>query len=104
MKLGQNRSEVRLALLIDYFSAGSALLTGFIYILQIAFQGEGISIPIDVYVTSTLALGCLGLCWVYEYGNLYLFWHSLWHIFSAYVGYEVGQLHIEVEAAKTLVM
>jgi len=90
LELGKNRSEVRLALLIDYFCAGAALITGGVYMIQ-----EGItSVPVESLISAGASIGCLSLCWVWEFGYPYIFWHSLWHILSAYTGYLVGQEHI----------
>jgi len=90
LEFGKNRSEVRLALLIDYFCAGSALLTGGVYMVQAGIT----SVPIESLVSAGVAVVCLSLCWVWEFGYPYIFWHSLWHISSAYTGYLVGQDHL----------
>lgn len=91
LELGKDRSEVRLALLLDYFFAGVALLTGIIYILQ---AGGIMYVPLEASVSAAGAVLCLSLCWVWEYGYPYIFWHSLWHVLSAYTGYVVGLVHL----------
>lgn len=90
LEFGKNRSEVRLALLIDYFCAGSALLTGGVYMIQAGIT----SIPLVALISAGAAMICLSLCWVWEFGYPYIFWHSAWHILSAYTGYLVGQEHL----------
>jgi len=91
LKFGTNRAEVRLALLTDYVTAGSALITGGIYAANLGLT----SIPIDVVLIGAASVVCLTLSWVWEFGVPYLFWHSLWHILSAWAGYLVGQAHIK---------
>lgn len=90
LEFGKNRSEVRLALLVDYFTAGAALICGGIYMLQLGID----SIPLDALLAAVGASVCLALCWVWEFGYPYIFWHSLWHILSALTGYLIGQDHL----------
>ena len=90
LNFGQDRKEVRLALLIDYFTAGTALLCGAVYMAQMGID----SVPLESLLWGGASVVCLTLCWVKEVGYWYLFWHSLWHIGSAYTGYLVGQNHI----------
>ena len=90
LEFGKNRSEVRLALLVDYFTAGAALICGGIYMIQLGID----SIPLEALITAVGAAVCLSLCWVWEFGYPYIFWHSLWHILSAFTGYLIGQDHI----------
>lgn len=94
LEFGKDRSEVRLALLVDYFTAGSALITGGAYMSQIGIT----AVPIEALEVGGLSIVCLGLCWVWEFGYPYLFWHSLWHILSALTGYMVGQAHLNTVA------
>lgn len=90
LEFGKNRAEVRLALLIDYFTAGSALITGGVYMIQ-----QGIdTVPLDAILAAGGSIVCLTLCWVWEFGYPYIFWHSLWHILSALTGYLIGREHI----------
>jgi len=90
LEFGKDREEVRLALLTDYFTAGAALVTGGFYMADMGISG----VPLDAVFTGAGAVVCLSLCWVWEFGQPYLFWHSLWHILSAYTGFLVGQAHI----------
>eukprot|EP00984_Skeletonema_dohrnii_P034237 scaffold33510_cov140-Skeletonema_dohrnii-CCMP3373.AAC.3 len=90
LEFGKNRSEVRLALLVDYFTAGAALICGGIYMVQMGID----TIPLDALLTAVGASVCLALCWVWEFGYPYIFWHSLWHILSALTGYLIGQDHL----------
>jgi len=90
LEFGKNRAEVRLALLVDYFTAGAALICGGIYMIQLGID----SIPLDALLTAVGASVCLALCWVWEFGYPYIFWHSLWHILSALTGYLIGQDHL----------
>lgn len=64
LDLGKNRSEVRLALLIDYLAAGSALLCGGVYMVQ----GGIANVPIDTWVSAGVAIATLSACWVWEFG------------------------------------
>jgi len=84
-------SEVRLALLTDYIFAGTALITGLIYAAMLGIS----AVPFEAVLAGAISVGCLATCWVYEYGVPYIFWHSLWHIFSAYTGYLIGRAHLE---------
>ncbi|KAL9186272.1 hypothetical protein ACHAXT_005510 [Thalassiosira profunda] len=90
LEFGKNRSEVRLALLIDYFCAGSALITGGVYMIQAGIT----SVPLEAVVAAGGAMLSLSLCWVWEFGYPYILWHSVWHILSAYTGFLVGQDHL----------
>jgi len=92
LDLGKNRSEVRLALLLDYLCAGAALLTGGAYLLQVGFA----SVSAATLASAAAAIACLGLCWVWEFGYPYIALHSLWHAASAYTGYLVGQEHFDM--------
>lgn len=91
LELGKDRMEVRLALLTDYFTAGIALITGVVYCIQMGIT----SVPFNALVTGILSAICLSLCWVWEFGIPYIFWHSLWHIFSACTGFLIGQAHLD---------
>ncbi|CAB9519863.1 expressed unknown protein [Seminavis robusta] len=85
LKFGQEGSRiVRLALLVDYFFALSAIAVGSV---QLIFAH---SIPPEIFVSGAAAIVSLGLCWVWEEGITYIFLHSLWHLFSAYTGYMIG--------------
>ncbi len=90
LELGAGRGEVRLALLIDYLTAGSALIVGGIYMVQTGLE----YLPSSVILSGLSAIVCLSLCWVWEYGLPYILFHSLWHVLSAWTAYLVGQVHI----------
>mmetsp|Transcript_25311 Transcript_25311/g.31189 ORF Transcript_25311/g.31189 Transcript_25311/m.31189 type:complete len:173 (+) Transcript_25311:393-911(+) len=91
LEFGQNRQEVRLALFTDYLTAGAALVTGGIYMVQMGVT----SVPIDALIVGAGAIVSLSLCWVWEFGYPYLVLHSIWHILSAYTGYLIGQAHFD---------
>lgn len=82
--------EMRLALLIDYIVASVSILTGAFYLWE---TGQIDSVPIEAVEVAVLSLGCLAACWVWEAGQPYMIFHSLWHLFSAYAGYLIGNTH-----------
>lgn len=87
LKFGQEGSRiVRLALLMDYFFALSAILVGS---TQLFFSHQ---LPVEALGGGALAVTSLGLCWVWEEGVAYIVLHSLWHFFSAYTGYVIGSV------------
>jgi len=90
LDLGKDRNEVRLALVIDYITAGVALITGTLYIFEMGFP----SLPFECVLFGVMSLVSLSLSWVWEFGIPYIFWHSLWHIFSALSGYLIGETHL----------
>ena len=90
LQLGQDRREVRLSLLIDYFTAGSALVCGGSYLARLGLD----VLPDGALLCGGASVVCLALCWVREYDYWYLFWHSAWHIGSAYCAYLIGQANI----------
>jgi hypothetical protein len=91
MNSGSTSSKtVRLALLVDYLFAMVSILTGLVYILT---SPSTAGLPIYAVSIGAIACVCLGLSWVWEYGKPYMFWHSLWHLFSAYAGYVIGSEH-----------
>jgi hypothetical protein len=78
---GPGKTEVRVALLIDYFSASLA-------ILATLYQYITIVIFLHIIPFKALSLGSLGvmfllLSWKFEYGLPYIFFHGFWHVFSA---------------------
>lgn len=87
---GDMQNEVKLALFCDYIFATAALGTGTLYLISMGFDG----IPFEVFIAGGSSIVCLLLSWVWEFGKPYIFWHSLWHILSAYTGYIVGQAHL----------
>ena len=80
-------SAVRLALLLDYTAAAFSIITATAYLFTFS------SFPILPIAVSTAGLGFLYLSWVWEYGRPYMFWHSLWHLCSAYSGFLIGTQH-----------
>jgi hypothetical protein len=82
-------SNVRLALMIDYILAFSTIFVGLAYILM-----DQQLPPIDGLVSGGVGIACLLLCWVWERGLPYILLHSLWHLFSAYCGYSIGNAHL----------
>eukprot|EP00970_Alexandrium_tamarense_P016571 scaffold6842_cov165-Alexandrium_tamarense.AAC.3 len=68
----------------------SALITGGVYMIQAGID----AVPVEALLTAGGSVICLSLCWVWEFGYPYIFWHSLWHILSALTGYLIGQEHI----------
>jgi hypothetical protein len=83
--------EVQVALLCDYCIASVAIVTGLVYALQVGV----LQLPVEALASSTLAVLCLLLGWVWEFGYPYIFFHSLWHIFGAFAAFSVGQAHIQ---------
>lgn len=81
-------STVKLALLVDYFFAVTAILVGLIYLAI-----DQTLPPVEGIVTSILGIACLLSCWVYEYGTPYIILHGMWHLFSAATGYYIGISH-----------
>ena len=84
-------STVRLALSIDYICASTAIFVGLVY-LALDHQLP----PMEAIASGTAGILFLGLGWVWEYGYPYLFTHSLWHLFSAYTAFVVGNAHLSV--------
>ncbi|CAJ1958612.1 unnamed protein product [Cylindrotheca closterium] len=82
-------SSVRLALSIDYVCACTAILVGLVY-LGLDHQMP----PLEAVVSGSAGILCLSLGWVWEYGWRYLVTHSLWHLFSAYTAFVVGNAHL----------
>lgn len=102
LRYGRDQPKlVKLALFVDYLTAGSALLTGVIYMVQMSLSlGYEVAFATleNVLASAAASLVCLGLCWVWEFGIPYIFLHSLWHIFSAYTAYLLGQSHLTFES------
>lgn len=90
LKSKSSNKVVRLALLIDYLFAMISILTGLVYILTSPTTAD---LPIYTISVAVIACICLGMSWIWEYGKPYMFWHSLWHLFSAYAGYVIGTEH-----------
>lgn len=99
------QSLVKLSLLLDYAVAGATILTAFGYLLSseaTSLQHHLSGLPTEE-IAQALQIGMVGvaflaLSWKYEKGRPYMFFHSLWHLFSAYAGYLIGTAHFNVEA------
>lgn len=90
LKFGQEGSNiVRLALLVDYIFALSAIVVGSIQLYL------GHQVPAEVILSGSLGVASLGACWIWEQGLTYIFFHSLWHLFSGYTGYVIGNMYIQ---------
>lgn len=90
LKFGQEGSNiVRLALLIDYLFALSAIIIGSVQLYL------GHELPPEVVMGGSLAVASLGACWMWEQGLTYIFFHSLWHLFSGYTGYIIGNTYMQ---------
>jgi len=85
-------NSVRLALTLDYTAAAISILTAGSYLLS-DISSHAHAFPVVAVAVSAVGLVCLYLSWVWEYGRPYMFWHSLWHLCSAYSGYLIGTLH-----------
>jgi hypothetical protein len=94
-----SQQTVRLALLTDYACAAVTMGTASVYLLSDSFATD--SLPMDALVAATVSLAFLGLSWVNEKGRPYMFYHSLWHFFSAYAGYLIGTQHVVGGASST---
>eukprot|EP00536_Pseudo-nitzschia_multiseries_P015119 jgi/Psemu1/311741/fgenesh1_kg.823_\ len=81
-------STVKLALLVDYFFAVTAILVGLAYLVI-----DQTLPPVEGIVSSIIGIACLLSCWIYEYGTPYIILHGMWHIFSAATAYYVGMSH-----------
>lgn len=78
---GPDRTEVRIALLIDYICASFA-------IISTMYQCTNVFLLIHIVPFKALILGIIGvlfllLSWKYEKGLPYIIFHGTWHIFSA---------------------
>jgi hypothetical protein len=100
LKEGQDSQIVRLSLLLDYIVAGFTILVGLTYILQdlFVYKADFFSEALIQYsfASGALAFACICAGWVYEYGRPYIFWHGLWHVFSALACYLVGLEHANI--------
>jgi len=78
----------------DWFYGGLTELAGVVSFVYHYTQLGMTSLPPEAYVSAAGAVLCLSLCWVWEFGYPYIFWHSLWHLLSAYTGYVAGVEHL----------
>lgn len=79
--------SVRLALVLDYIAAAVSMFTALVYLLSNS------TLPVEALGVSVAGLAFLYLSWVWEYGQPYMIFHSLWHLCSAYAGYLIGTMH-----------
>ena len=95
---------VRWALLLDYVFAGLAIGLATLDFVSTTAMATTLAdiLPELLYAVAVTAagLGCLTLSWKYEHGKPYMWWHSWWHVASAYAGFLIGDLHA-VAAATT---
>jgi hypothetical protein len=82
-------STVRLALMVDYCLAFTTIFVGLAYLVM-----DQQLPPIEGLVSGGVGIACLLACWVWEQGLAYIVLHSLWHFFSAYCGYVIGNTHL----------
>ncbi|KAJ1403473.1 hypothetical protein B484DRAFT_457541 [Ochromonadaceae sp. CCMP2298] len=78
---GPNRSEVVVALCIDY---GVALCSIALYLQSLYVLIDATAaVPWDSVLLSCSGLLALGLSWVYEFSLPYIIFHGAWHVLSA---------------------
>ena len=110
-------TAVRWALLLDYIFAGLAIGCATIDLTAAATTTATatMSSVSSVWTTAdhhalwlellqavgvtAAGLGFLTLSWKYEHGKPYMWWHSLWHVTSAYAGFLIGNVHAAVVVA-----
>jgi hypothetical protein len=81
---------VRLALLIDYVLAFTSIFVGLGYIFT-----DGQIPPIEGLISAALGMSFFLLgCTACTDGTPYIVVHSLWHVFSAYCAYSIGNTHL----------
>jgi hypothetical protein len=90
LNLGPDQPPVRVALMLDYIVAGCTCLTGLLYVLT----SDPSLFTTDAVVCLFLSVLFLNLSWVWEKGWPYILNHGLWHLFGAYAGYQIGQVHM----------
>ncbi len=66
LEFGKDRTEVRLALLVDYFTATAALITGGFYVVNMGIN----VVPFDALVSGGGGIVALSLCWVWEVSRI----------------------------------
>mmetsp|Transcript_7931 Transcript_7931/g.16092 ORF Transcript_7931/g.16092 Transcript_7931/m.16092 type:complete len:288 (-) Transcript_7931:32-895(-) len=83
---------VRFALFIDYVMAFTSIFVGLGYMLM-----DGQLPPIDGVISAAVGMSffLLGLTVCAE-GMAYVVVHSLWHVFSAYCAYVIGNTHLNI--------
>ncbi len=97
LKLGPGRIEVRRALFVDYITAIQASFLYGLDCLELLVNlrdpatGQLSTTSVLPFVAGVIALLCLWRSAVVDSnGKKYIFWHGLWHLFGAYVAFEVG--------------
>lgn len=90
LDLESKNDTVRFALFIDYVLAFTSIFVGLGYIFM-----DGQLPPLDGLISAAVAVAFffLGLTICAE-GLAYVAVHSLWHVFSAYCAYLVGNIHL----------
>lgn len=83
-------NTVRLALFVDYVMAFTAIFAGLGYMLM-----DGTIPPIEGLVSAAVGMSFFLLgCTICAEGMAYVVVHSLWHVFSAYCAYIIGNTHL----------
>jgi len=77
-----------LSLILDYCTALSILLYS-AYLINGLENGLN-DVSLVGRISGLLSVACLAIGWYKERGDWYLAWHSLWHLLSAFGGYEVA--------------
>jgi hypothetical protein len=86
LELGPGNIEVKKALILDYIGACTAIT---IVLAEVIVQSATGNAPINSIELSFLATACLMYSWVYVNGLEYMFFHGLWHVFSAAATYQL---------------
>ena len=81
---GPNNNDVRIALILDYFGAFLAI---FLILEETVYQSITAQVPVTAIFCGVLGLFNLVLSWVFANGAQYIFFHSLWHLFSGVASY-----------------
>lgn len=83
---GPNNNDVRIALVLDYFGAFLAIS---LILVETINQSVNDQVPVVAILFGTLGAFNLILSWIYANGAQYIFFHSLWHIFSGIASHEL---------------
>ena len=82
---------VRLALVVDYFFAWTAIVVA----LSFFVTTPDMSVPVEGLAACSISLVFFWLGTVYDSTRPYIVFHGLWHVLGAYGGYSVGLAHID---------